>query len=73
MLVVYPSSDNEIYKAFKLFRNLDTKDMSAFDVYVLANEAFRKIAEQQYKDGCVVGHMIMMDDTEQMELESGGE
>lgn len=73
MLVVYPSSDNEIYKAFKLFRNLDYVEMTAFDVYVLANEVIRKIAEQQYKDGSVVGHMIMKDDMEQMESESGEE
>lgn len=69
MIVVRPSSENEIYKAFKLFRNLDFQNMTSYEVYALAREAIEKIAEQQYPDECVVGHMIMKDDLEQMESE----
>ncbi len=68
MLVVYPSWDNPVFQEWRLWRaRLNEKwTQEGQD----AKDSIERIANHLYKDGCVVGHMIMQCDLAEMENEN---
>lgn len=64
-----PSLEHPIYQEWKFWRHENARAWT--DKGRRAQESIERIAQHAYPDyPCIVGHMIMMDDTEEMEKEA---
>lgn len=67
MIRVVPSRVHPIYVEWKHWFYVCHNNYSA--EASAAKDSIERIAEHMYPDGCIVGYMIMMKDTEEMEKE----
>lgn len=68
MIHVVPSHNHPVYVEWAKWRHRNEKKWTPEGQAAI--ESIQRIAEYLYPGICIVGHMIIMDDLEQMEAES---